>query len=174
MEYGELFHEQKRPYFHEPQASENTAWEWKYSLRVKIQLESEITSPNTIANLVPYPIFHGRWPISMRFHFFTICSEKSGIAFWLVRAEYANCCHGIIEWQELDLECFLFSPILYNVLHMTSRTTERRCSRKRISHYSAGKWVSLRPMHKKSQPTAVVTRQEQQEATTHCGSEFEN
>ena len=38
MEYGELFHEKKRPYFHEPQASE-------------IQLESEITS---IANLVPY------------------------------------------------------------------------------------------------------------------------
>ena len=28
--------------------------------------------------------------------------------------------------------------------------------------------------HHKSQPVAVVTRREQQEATTHCGSEFEN
>ena len=28
--------------------------------------------------------------------------------------------------------------------------------------------------HKKSARTAVVTRREQQEATTHCGSEFEN
>ena len=27
---------------------------------------------------------------------------------------------------------------------------------------------------KKSQPAAVVTRWEQQEATTHCGNEFEN
>ena len=27
---------------------------------------------------------------------------------------------------------------------------------------------------KRSQPAAVVTRREQQEATTHCGSEFEN
>ena len=26
--------------------------------------------------------------------------------------------------------------------------------------------------HKKSQPAAVVTRREQQEATTHCGSEL--
>ena len=29
-------------------------------------------------------------------------------------------------------------------------------------------------MNKKSRPDAVVTRQVQQEATTHCGSEFEN
>ena len=27
---------------------------------------------------------------------------------------------------------------------------------------------------KKSQPAAIVTRQEQQEATTHCGSDFQN
>ena len=29
------------------------------------------------------------------------------------------------------------------------------------------------PYAQKSQPAAVVTRREQQEATTHCGSEFE-
>ena len=29
------------------------------------------------------------------------------------------------------------------------------------------------PMHTKSQPAAIVTRRELQEATTHCGSEFE-
>ena len=34
--------------------------------------------------------------------------------------------------------------------------------------------VSLRPMHTKSRPDAAVTRQEQQEATTHCRNEFEN
>ena len=28
-------------------------------------------------------------------------------------------------------------------------------------------------MHTKSQPAAVMTRREQQEATFHCGSEFE-
>ena len=28
-------------------------------------------------------------------------------------------------------------------------------------------------MHKNSRPAAVVTRREYQEATTHCGSEFE-
>ena len=30
------------------------------------------------------------------------------------------------------------------------------------------------PYAQKSQPAAVVTRWEQQEDTTHCGSEFEN
>ena len=35
--------------------------------------------------------------------------------------------------------------------------------------------VSQPPLYaQKSQPSAVVTRREQQEATTHCGSEFEN
>ena len=61
-----------------------------------------------------------------------------------------------------------FSPILYNILHIT----ERRCSRKR-KNQSLLSWV-VSPMHKKSQPAAVVTRREQQEATTHCESEFEN
>ena len=38
-------------------------------------------------------------------------------------------------------------------------------------------WVVSQPppyAHKESQPAAIVTRQEQQVATTHCGSEFEN
>ena len=65
-----------------------------------------------------------------------------------------------------------FSHILYNVLHLTSRTTERRCSQ----NQSLFSWVVVTqplPYAQKSRPDAVMTRQEQQEATTHCRSEFE-
>ena len=38
-------------------------------------------------------------------------------------------------------------------------------------------WVVSQPppyAQKKSQPAAVITRREQQKATTHCGSELKN
>ena len=45
-------------------------------------------------------------------------SERS---MWTVATESS-------KWLELNLESIIFSPILYNVLHMTSRKTERRSS----------------------------------------------
>ena len=58
---------------------------------------------------------------------------------------------------------------------MTSRTTNRKTMLKE-KNQSLLSWELSQPppyAHTKSEPAAVVTRQEQQEATTHCGSEFE-
>ena len=68
-------------------------------------------------------------------------------------------------------ETFIFCPIFYNVPHMTSRTTERRCSWKGISHYSAGKWVGLLLF---STLQRVSPELEEQRSHYSSWSEFEN
>ena len=54
---------------------------------------SDISQPLTNQHAIP--LCHGlQW--------------KSGIAHWLVRVEYMNCCHVLSKWWELDLESFVF------------------------------------------------------------------
>ena len=86
----------------------------------------------------------------------------------LIGLSNVYCSLGFIEMTTTG---FIKLCFFYNVLCMTSRTTERRCSRKRITTQLGSESVSV---HKESQPAAVMTRWEQQEATTHCGSGFEN
>ena len=70
---------------------------------------------------------------------------------------------------------FIFSPILYNVLHMTSREQQKDDAHRNESVTTQLASESASALcTQKSQPAAVVTHREQQEATTHCGSEFEN
>ena len=107
--------------------------------------------------------------------FFTANSEKSGIASWLVRAEYANCCHRIVETTRTWFRklCFFSYSLQHNVLHKTSKTTERRCSRKRISHYSV---VSQPPPYEQKKKSARCRRDSQRAARSlySLWKQFEN
>ena len=67
------------------------------------------------------------------FHQYTV--KKSEILHWSERSTRTVATKSS-KWQELDLESCIFSPILYNVPRMTSRTTERRSSCKQISPVS--------------------------------------
>ena len=79
--------------------------------------------------------------------------------------------------RELDLESFVFFSysLQRNMLHMTS-TKKQKDNALGKESVTIQLLVSQPPPYeqKKSQPAAVMTRREQQEATTHCGSEFEN
>ena len=62
-------------------------------------------------------------------------------------------------------------------LQRTSHDFENKKQQKYDAHRKESvntQWVVSQPMHKKSQPAAIVTRREQQEAITYCGSDFEN
>ena len=105
--------------------------------------------------------------------FFTANSEKSRIACRLVRAEYANCCHGIIEMMRTGFrKLYFFSYSLQRTSHDFENNRKTMLTETNQSLLS---WEVSQPppCEQKSQPTAVVTRREQQEAATHCGSEFE-
>ena len=68
--------------------------------------------------------------------------------------------------------CF-FSYSLQHTPHDFENNRKTMLTEKNQSLLS---WVVSQPQPyaQKNQPAAVVTRREQQEATTHCGSEFEN
>ena len=61
----------------------------------------------------------------------------------------------------------------YSLQHKTSRTTERDAPGNESVTTQLGSEATSALCNKKSQPAAVVTRRVQQEATTHCGREFE-
>ena len=146
-----------------------------------------------IANLVPYKkrtaekwnLSDISWPLTNQCAiplFFTVSSEKSGIARWLVRADWSERSTRIVAMEsskrrELDLESFVFFSysLQRNMLHMTS-TKKQKDNALGKESVTIQLLVSQPPPYeqKKSQPAAVMTRREQQEATTHCGSEFEN
>ena len=89
--------------------------------------------------------------------FSPVCGEKSEILYRLVRVEHANCGLGINELTRTGFRSLYFSPIFYNVPHMTSRTTGRQCSWKMSQPLLS--WIVSQPppsAQKNSQPAPVL------------------